>query len=150
VGGENVQQQSNFVDLNRLNENLESTLLLLGDLRKTLQANSTPANVHSSISSAVAIANTLTKTATALRVLMANSDQMFSRTEFAELFGRLGDAIGEAANNVRDRFELPDKVRDFFTDEVERLFSISVEQYQQEITERRRQGISALQIEDQR
>jgi len=142
------------MDLNRLHDSLDNGVQFLGKLLETLQNNSTPANVHSSIASAVSITATLTKTATALRVLMASSDQMFSRAEFVELFGRLGEAVADAANNTVSRLDLPEQkrteLRDFIVDEVARLFTDEVTRYEQEITERRRQGISALQIEDQR
>lgn len=136
------------MDLNALNNTLRDGVAFLGKLLATLEQQSNVANVHGSISGAVSIVKTLQGAAVSFTKLLASSDQMLSTSELRDIMGRLGDACANAATVAANRLDLPERERldhrDLIVDETVRLFTAELEQFHREITERRRQGISAL------
>ena len=143
-----IKWEGPTVDLNVLNKTLSDGVAFLGKLLATLEQQSSVANVHGSISGTVSIVKTLQGAAVSFQKLLAASDQMVSLSELRNIMGRLGDAYAEAATSAASRLDLPERERlvhrDFIVDETVRLFTLELQQFQLEITQRRQQGISAL------
>lgn len=138
------------MDLNRLQKTFDDGIVLLHKLQEMLDAQLSVGNVHSTTASVVAINKSIVSTAASLVRMRAATNEIWSKDDVEIFLRAMADAMSLALDNVLPAADLPEPVKrelryDILT-EATRLFLSTFDESQQQVTEDRRNGVTAFDI----